>query len=199
MSPRRWLSFLVVLCLSLAVPATAFAADGAEDTVKQKQSELTDQLKKGKAANEKKVEAVFDELLDYEALAKDSLGDHWDERSAEEKKDFQDLLKRLVRTSYRKNLKKTLGYDITYKGAVDAKKGKLVRTVAKSKTNSREEPIGIDYLMHEVDGKWKIQDIVTEGASLVRNYRNQFTRVIKKQGFAELMKKMKKKASKEKA
>lgn len=73
----------------------------------------------------------------------------------------------------------------------------LVKSVAKSKTNSREEPIHIDYAMHKLDGRWVVGNIVTEGASMVGNYRSQFGRVIKKSGFPELMKRMKKKAQKE--
>ena len=37
-----------------------------------------------------------------------------------------------------------------------------------------------------------IRDIVTEGSSLVANYQQQFNRIIKKDGFAELMRRMKK-------
>jgi phospholipid transport system substrate-binding protein len=47
-----------------------------------------------------------------------------------------------------------------------------------------------------VDGKWQIYDIVTEGSSLIRNYRNQFRRVIEKKGFDELLRRMKAKRDK---
>jgi phospholipid transport system substrate-binding protein len=198
MSRRRWWSFLIAFCWVLGLPLTAFAEGGAEALLKQKQGELTAELKKGKAADEKKIAKVFDELLDYDTLAKDSLGQYWDERSDDEKKDFQDLLKRLVRNAYRKNLKKTLGYEVQYNGESAAKKGTLVQTVAKNKTNPREEPISIDYLLHQVDGAWKVEDLITEGSSLVGGYRSQFTKVIKSKGFAELMRKMKRKADKEK-
>lgn len=197
MSSRGWLRFLVVLSLLLGFSAPALANEGAEAALKAKQSELTAQLKKGKAADGKKMDQIFDELLDYDALAKDSLGSHWDERSDAEKKEFQDVLKRLVKNAYRKNLKKTLDYEVTYEGVNEAKKGVLVKTVAKNKSNARQEPVHIDYAMHKLDGRWVVGNIVTEGASLVGNYRSQFGRVIKKNGFAELMRRMKKKADKE--
>lgn len=197
MSRRGWLRFLVVLSLLLGFSAPALANEGAEAALKAKQSELTAQLKKGKAADGKKMDQIFDELLDYDALAKDSLGSHWDERSDAEKKEFQDVLKRLVKNAYRKNLKKTLDYEVTYEGVSEAKKGVLVKTVAKNKSNARQEPVHIDYAMHKLDGRWVVGNIVTEGASLVGNYRSQFGRVIKKNGFAELMRRMKKKADKE--
>jgi phospholipid transport system substrate-binding protein len=39
-------------------------------------------------------------------------------------------------------------------------------------------------------------DVVTEGSSLVNNYKNQFHRVILKDGFEALMKRMKDKLAK---
>jgi len=191
MAHRRWFSWVLALGL-LVVPATAFAGP-AENVLKDKQSALVTQLKKGKATD-KKVDEIFDSFLDYEGLAKDSLGQYWDERSDAEKKEFTEVLKKLVRNTYRANLKKTLKYDVEYKGEDQAKKGVLVKTVAKSKTNTREEPISIDYAMHEANGSWIVHDIVTEGSSLVGNYKSQFGKTIKKQGFDALLKKMKKKA-----
>jgi phospholipid transport system substrate-binding protein len=184
--------------LALTLSSGAIAAPGAESFVKAKQTELSSLLKKGKsAANDKKVADVFDQMLDYETLAKESLGAEWDKLKPEERKEFQDVLKRLVRNAYRKNLKKTLDYEITFKGESKAKKGVLVKTAAKSKKDSREEPITIDYVVHQVDGKWRVFDIVTEGSSLVNNYKSQFRRVIKQKGFGELMTRMKKKLDKE--
>ena len=49
-------------------------------------------------------------------------------------------------------------------------------------------------MLHQVGGQWRIFDVVTEGSSMVMNYRNQFGRIIKKDGFAELLRKMKSKA-----
>ncbi|MBK7586468.1 MAG: ABC transporter substrate-binding protein [Myxococcales bacterium] len=194
---RRWFHFVTVIGLLLGFSATALADGNADAVLKAKQAELSAQVKKGKAADVKKMDQVFDELLDYADLAKESLGTHWDDRTDAEKQEFQDLLKRLVKNAYRKNLKKTANYEVTYDGVSDAKKGVLVKTVAKSKTNAREEPVHIDYAMHKVDGKWVVGNIVTEGASMVGNYRSQFGRVIKKSGFAELMRRMKKKAGKD--
>lgn len=196
MNRRFVLSLLAAFAFVFALPRVAAAEPSPEGFVKDQQAKLTDLLKKGKSADAK-VDAAFDEMLDYDTLAKESLGKHWDGLKDEQKKDFRDVLKRLVRNAYRKNLKKTLDYDVSYKGASDAKAGKLVRTVAKSKNNKREEPVSIDYVVHKVKGKWRVFDIVTEGSSLTRNYKSQFNRVIKKKGFDELLSRMKKKAAKE--
>jgi phospholipid transport system substrate-binding protein len=190
---------LLLAALLFLAPSLAWAG-GPEGFVKDKQGELAKLIKKGKSdGNDKKIEAVFDELLDYERLARESLHDHWQERSEAERKEFQGILKRLVRNAYRRNLKKTLDYNIEFRGETKAKTGYLVRTVARSKKDAREEPISVDYVLHQVDGRWLVYDIVTEGSSLVNNYRNQFRRVIKKNGFEELLRRMKRKLAEERS
>ena len=44
--------------------------------------------------------------------------------------------------------------------------------------------------------RWKVQDIITEGMSLVKNYRTSFGKIIKKDGFPALIQKMKDKLAK---
>lgn len=188
----RILSVLTVLsAVLLASPARA---ESAEQFVKERQAELTALLRKPEsAANQKEIGAVFDRMLDYDKLAKDSLGDRWDKLSPDEQKQFQGQLTQLVQRAYKKNLRKTLDYDISFTGQDEAKKGYLVQTVAKHKTDKRQEPVRVDYVLHQVGGKWLIYDIITEGSSLVANYKSQFRRIIEKDGFPALLERMKKK------
>jgi phospholipid transport system substrate-binding protein len=192
---------IILLCLGLLLIAVpAYAGPGPEGFVKAKQGELGVLLKQAKtSATEQKIGAVFDQLLDYDTLAKDSLADHWNDRTESERREFQTVLKQLVQRNYRKNLRKTLEYEVEYRGESKAKKGYLVRTVARNRKNPREEPISVDYVLHEVDGKWLVFDIITEGSSLVNTYRSQFRRVIKKKGFDGLLKQMKAKLDQEAA
>jgi len=193
MLSRRSLLVTLAASVILAAPMPAFAAAGAEATLKAKQFELTELVRKDDKA---KLDRAFDDILDYSTLAKESLGELWAERSPSERAEFQKLLTELVRGAYRKSIKRTLSYDVEYKGESKIEGGTLVRTVAKSRENSREEPISLDYGMHEVSGRFRIHDIVTDGASLVANYRNQFRRVVKQHGFPELLSRMRKKIDK---
>ena len=200
MSVKRWIVGVLVTLIALSLPLTAAAAE-AEGFVKAKQTELMSLLKRGKStSNNQKIEAIFDDMLDYDAIAKESLGEHWDERSEAEKKEFRGILKQLVQRAYRKNLSKTLNYDLSYLGESKAKgDSTLVKTVAKDRKNAREEPVTIDFNVHKVGSQLKIRDIVTEGSSLTSNYRSQFRRIIKKKGFDELIKRMKTKLEKDEA
>lgn len=182
------------LILALGLSGTAFAGgDSPLEFVKSRQTELTTLLKKGNSAeNQKKIETVFDAILDYDALAQGSLRGNWDDRTQAERKEFQDVLKQLVQRAYRRNLDRTLDYNVSFEGTQQQAGDSVVNTVAQNRKNAREEPISIDYNVHKVGGAWRIDDIVTEGSSLVANYQQQFNRIIKKDGFAELMRRMKK-------
>ena len=188
---KRAVVWLMAAFMALALPRAAFAAE-AEGFVKAKQQELMELLRTSKTPQtDHKVETLCDALLDYQTMAKESLGDYWSELKEPEKKEFHSVLKQLVQRAYRKNLTRILNFDLTYQGEVKAKDGTLVKTVAKDRTNAREEPVAIDFNVHKVDGAFKIQDIVTEGSSLTGNYRSQFRKIIKKKGFEELIRRMK--------
>ncbi len=192
MTPRRTFLTLAVCSLALAVAPVALAGS-AEDFVKAKQAELMKLVKAGKADAE--VDKIFDQVLDYRVLAEAALGEHWADRSAAEKDEFTTLLSKLVRSSYRRNLKKTLGYDVTYKGTEKGKDGEVVRTVATSTKDAREEPMSIDYVVRSQSAGQRIVDVVTEGSSMVANYRSSFNRIMKKGGFPEVLKRMRKKVA----
>ncbi|MEO8902156.1 MAG: ABC transporter substrate-binding protein [Polyangiaceae bacterium] len=196
MTTIRRSPFLAALAFAVSLSLPAFGAE-AETFVKGKHSELTELVVKAKSAeDEKKLDAAFDGAFDYQALAESTMKGSWEGLTPAQRADFTTVLKDLVRSAYRRNIKKTLGYAVDYKGEEDGDNGKIVRTVAHNTKNAREEPVSIDYVVHQVDGKWLINDIVTEGASMARTYRNQFKKVISKHGFDELLKRMKAKRDK---
>ncbi|WP_438038616.1 MlaC/ttg2D family ABC transporter substrate-binding protein [Sorangium sp. So ce128] len=184
-----------LLALTLG-PVGLASAGPATDVVKAKQTALFDLLKKGGVENQKKVGAVFDEMLDYSALAEASLGSEWAARTDAEKQQFSELLKQLVRKAYERNLKKTLDFNVEYLSETASGSAITVKTKAFSRKDAREEPVEIAFKLSEKGGVWRVQDIVTEGVSLVGSYRAQFTKIIKKDGFPALIQKMKDKLAK---
>lgn len=149
--------------------------------------------KAAKARRDSQLDRMLGGLLDYEALSKKALGSHWEAKSPAARSEFVDLLRQLVQRSYKQNLERTLGYRVRYTGGEDAKDGVIVRTVARSRSNPRAPEVSIDYRMHRVDGQWRVYDVVTDGVSMIRNYRNQFNRIIDKEGWDGLIDRMRKK------
>lgn len=186
------LSQLLVLLGALLLVSPAFA-ESAEGYMKVRQGELTTLISTNAPTD--KLNQAFDQLLDYEKLASASLEGNWAGLTDAQRAEFQGLLVTLVQRAYTKNIRDTLNYSIEFRGESEAKSGRLVKTVAKHKTDQRKEPLSIDYVVAMKDGKWRIQDIVTEGSSLVANYRSQFRKIIDSKGFGELIERMKKKAA----
>ncbi len=187
----------VALSAALMLLAPFAHASPAGDFVRAKQTQLLDYMRHAKTAeDEKKVQAAFDSALDYDTLAKESLKEAWDGLKPEERTEFQGILTKLVRAAYRKSLKRIRDYDVEYVGESKEDSRAIVLTRAKSTTDNREEPVTINYVVSQASGAWRIVDIVTEGSSLVGNYRSQFRRIIKKQGFPELIRRMKTKLEK---
>ncbi len=191
---RLVVQVLSIIGFVLALSGTANAGP-AMDVVKNKQTALFDLLKQS-SPSQKKIGAIFDEMLDYSALAQASLGTEWAARTPAEQAEFSDLLKQLVQNAYEKNLRKTVDFRIDYLAEEPVGDSVTVKTKAVSRVDAREEPIEIAFKMVQRDGRWLVGDIITEEVSLVSSYRSQFTKVVKKDGFPALIQKMKDKLAK---
>jgi ABC-type transporter MlaC component len=51
--------------------------------------------------------------------------------------------------------------------------------------------VGLFFVVHDVDGQWKVYDMVIDHVSIVSNYRAQFDRVIAKSSVKELLQRIK--------
>jgi phospholipid transport system substrate-binding protein len=186
----------LVAATSLALPA--HAAESAQDFIQSRQSQVTQLVRQAPGAQrDKQVATVLDGMIDYDILAKRSLAAHWGDLSDAQHKEFTDILRNLVRRNYERNVRNILDYRVDYLGEdAGGEEGVLVHSRASSSSNNREEPISIDYRLMKVGGGWRVVDVVTEGSSLVNNYRNQFHRVIQKDGYEALVRRMKDKLAK---
>ncbi len=197
--PHQARAFLAAAAVLIATSAVSPAWAGpALDAVKAKQTELFKLLGQPSSTDtQKKIGAIFDEMLDYGALAEASLGAEWAKLSDAQKKEFSDLVRQLVKKSYEKNLQKTLAFNIEYLGETPSDGGMvLVKTKAVHKTDKRELPIEIHYKIAQSGGVHRVRDIITEDVSLVDGYRSQFVKLIKEKGFPGLIEKLKEKIAK---
>ena len=136
---------------------------------------------------------LLGEFLDYERLAELSLAEEWDKRSKKELDHFVSLLRQLVERQYQRNMESTLQYKVKWVGTEAIDDGVKVKSSAQSVTKKRQPPITIDYSMSPSGAEWKVFDIFTDEVSLVRNYKRQFRRVIKDEGWKGLIDRMEKK------
>ena len=140
---------------------------------------------------------LLGEFLDYERLARLSLDKEWEKHTPRERDEFVGLLRQLVERQYQRNMEATLDYKVKWVGTEPIETGVKVKSSARSITKKRQPPVTIDYSMSPGGEEWKVFDIFTDEVSLVKNYKRQFRRVIKEEGWDGLIGRMEKKLEEE--
>jgi phospholipid transport system substrate-binding protein len=133
-------------------------------------------------------------FLDYNELARRSLARHWDTLTPKQREDFSTTLRELVERSYLKQLHGGAGgYNIKYEK--EEKNGNEATVDATLHTTSRGKKVevALQYKMLGKGGHWLVYDVLTDEQSMLENYRAEFNKIIQKDGFDALMKRMKKK------
>lgn len=194
-----WLAATLALGMlgGVLAPSPLWAQERTASAHLEAQHEEVNRLLRQSATNDaarqqrsQRLTRMLNDLLDYEELSRRALGEQWQQRSEAERRQFVDLLRRLVERNYESNLERTLEYEITYDR--ESRRGDLtvVHTTARSRTQRRQPPVSIDYGMRSVNGTWRVVDVTTDGVSMVDNYRSQFTRIINREGWNELIARM---------
>jgi phospholipid transport system substrate-binding protein len=139
------------------------------------------------------VRKIVGALLDYDELARRSLARHWQSLTPKQREEFVTTLRELVERSYLRQLHGNADYNIKYekeeKTDTDATVTATMNTVSRGKKVS----VAMEYKMLNKDGHWVVYDVVTDDQSMLENYRAEFNKIITKESFDALLKKMKKK------
>ncbi|MSN25240.1 MAG: ABC transporter substrate-binding protein [Geobacter sp.] len=187
-----------LICIVLTA-GLAFA--GPSDEVKKTVDEVvrivaSKDMKHNEQKRRQALKKTISLVFDYTEMAKRSLGKHWNQRTAAEKKHFADLFAALLENSYASKIESYNNEKIVYvKEIVD---GDYAEVKSKVVTAKRDE-FTLDYRMSNQSGKWMAYDVVIEGVSLVSNYRTQFNKIINADGYAALVKKLETKTDELKA
>ncbi len=118
-----------------------------------------------------------------------SLGRGWKRLTAEERREFTALFRRLLVKSYIPTIDKYSGQKVVFTRTLVH--GNRAEVRSKIVSPDRETPIFYKMRL-EKNGKWLIYDVIIENVSLVRNYRSQFAPLMKKRGYGGLREQMQK-------
>lgn len=183
------------LLLAAAWPRPAAAEPGPRQTLEAADQRLRALLdERGDVdGRDERLREVVGELLDVEQMARDALGPHWSDASPAERRELLDLLGRLIERSTLDLVRDGLAYDVRYgRVAVDRDRAWVEAVIRASSASRAERPIQVELVMarRPGDGRWRVIEVVTDGARLVRGYRLQFARVIRREGLAALLRRM---------
>jgi phospholipid transport system substrate-binding protein len=138
------------------------------------------------------VRKLVGSFLDYGELSRRALAKNWDGLTPKQREDFVNTLRDLVERSYLKQVHGNPNYTIKYeketKDNNEATVGGTLHTTARGK----KVKVALEYKLLWKD-RWLVYDVVTDEQSMLENYRAEFNKIIKKDGFDALLKRMKKK------
>lgn len=187
---------LLLLVPTLLIPSSGSAQSSARRYLEQKHDEVNTLLRRdantdaARARRTTRLNRILGGLLDYEALSQEALRDHWEGRSAAQREQFVSLLRQLVERNYQGNMERILDYEVSYDDETRRGDRTIVTTSARSRSQRRQPPVEIEYTLTRNGGSYRVVDVRTDGVSMVENYRNQFNRIIDRDGWDELISRM---------
>jgi phospholipid transport system substrate-binding protein len=181
------LGFLVMFLLYSSSVFASEITGGLKTTIEEVIEIVTDEkLKSQEKERRELLRETIGKRFNYHQMVMRSLARDWNNRTPKERKDFQKLFKRLLENSYASKLESYSDEEINYVGEVVKGKYALVKT----EIVRRDGTIDVDYKMIQDKGEWKVYDFLIEGVSMIRNYRSQFSKIIRKESFAALVQKL---------
>jgi phospholipid transport system substrate-binding protein len=193
--------FSVLVLASLVALGVFRCAHAGEPTeaIRNAVDEGVQILNNGRLDNPKQRAKVIDRLrqivyplFDFREMAMRSLGANWRRLTPQQQDEFVTTFTALLEKTYADQIDLYNGQKVAYTGeTIDGNYAQVDSRIIDKNSQS----YSVSYKLHEVDGKWRIYDVVAENISVVNNYRSQFNRVIAKSSFEELLKTMKQQAS----
>ena len=171
---RRLVPLLVGLAL-LAAGAPAEAQAG--EVVLRRHAQLERLLTARRTASRQRtLDRLLEQAVDYDAIVQRALVVHWQDLEPAQREEVTDLLRRAIRARYQANVEALAGYDVTL--TTEAPRGIGVRVTTAARRGDESRTIAYDVL------NTRITDLIVDGESLVHQYRVQFDRVIRREGWS---------------
>jgi phospholipid transport system substrate-binding protein len=149
-------------------------------------------MKQPERAGERRhaIEGIIKQRVDYEEMAKRALGATWAKVSYRDQREFVGLFVQLLRDSFASRITDRSDEQVVFLG--ELRNDAFAEVKAHIKGRKIDTPV--DFRLIYRAQEWRVYDVVIDGASIVSNYRSQFTSIIRDVSYGGLVKKMKEKA-----
>jgi phospholipid transport system substrate-binding protein len=124
------------------------------------------------------------EMFDFDDMSRQILAQRWKDGAPQEKEEFVRLFTRLLERAYLTSISNYPLASITF---TDESITGSYAQVRSRMTDGSGGNVAIEYRLFESEGRWAVCDIAVDGISLVSSYRSQFTSILRRHSFAELL------------
>jgi len=127
-------------------------------------------------------------LLDLREVSRKALGKYWKKRTSKEQKKFVDLLSKMfVKEAFPNSGKFFSSLKLVF-GKTKIKKSKA--HVPLTVIHNEEGEIGIDFHLKKNQGQWQVVDVDLDEISMRNSLRSQIYKIIVKNNYQELVRRM---------
>ena len=190
----------VVMIIFFFVPilSTAYAS-GAMDQLTGPIDEVISILKDPQYQDEAQKEVqreklwdVITKVFDFDKISQLALGKYRKKFDDPKMAEYTEAFTKLIGNTYLKKIQGEFKNEkVKYLEEIPGSKPD--KAMVKTLIVRENAEIPVDYSMWLNNGNWRIYDVRVEGVSLVKNYRNQFTKILFKDSPDQLIERIKKK------
>ena len=126
--------------------------------------------------------------FDFSEMTKRSLGQHWTSLNPTEQKQFVDAFTQWQLISFGRIVRSSGGHEVQFNRELQDGKDASVETKV---IRRYSDDLPIDYWLHNVNGQWKVFNMVIDHVDITKNVNAQFERVVAKSSLQELLQRVK--------
>lgn len=151
-------------------------------------------LKTQPALRLKKLREITDKAMDWNAMARSSLGPTWRSLPDAQRAEFVEVFKELLARQYRDDVDRFRGTERVSFAEVETMNDLV--TVKTILLTAAGEKVPINYTLHKLGNQWLVEDLSIEGVGMTNHYRKTFERFLVNDSFEALLQKLKQKLGK---
>ncbi len=178
--------------LVAVLSAGALAAAGPLDEIRSTVDAIMAVLKDENIPSEERKDRIGSMVkarFDFRTMAQGILAVNWKKASEKERDRFIELFSELLEVTYRERIDAYNNERVEYV----EEQVRNNRAVVDTKVITTDVEIPVQYKLLNREGTWMAYDVVIEGVSLVRNYRDSYKDIVSREGMDGLLAKMEQK------
>ncbi len=174
---------VALLLAALQAGSASAAVQKTTDQVRTAMDRYVNASGPSKTKAREQARKAVSQLLDFDELAKSTLGKKWGDLKPAEQKRYVDALRGAMEANYLVKMGNAKSEDVARaKSQITGEEKQSDRTVVKTTVKAGEDSAAIDYVMEKAPKGWKAVDVLTEGVSLAETYREQVGKLLPKKG-----------------
>jgi len=142
------------------------------------------------------IRKIVGSFLDFDELARRALARHWEGLTTKQKTEFVTVLRELIDRNYIKQVHGQPDYQMRFEKEEISGSEATVNATLDTSSNGKKVAVSMEYKLLYKGSRWLVYDVVTDEQSMLENYRAEFNKIITKESFDALLKRMKKRLDK---